>query len=258
VPPALITLYAEKGVYLQQAWGLTETAPFATYLESSKTSAKLGSCGIAMPHTEVKVVNPETLGEINAAGESGELLVRGPNVSRGYWNNPEATATAFTQDGWFRTGDIGYADEDGYLFIVDRLKDMIITGGENVYPAELENVLSAFPQIDDVAVIGIPDEQWGETVCAVVSVRDGVITLDDLRDRLTSQVARYKLPRRLVILDSIPRNGAGKLDKPLIRTLVGEITGQDTARTSAVDSAPFTEAVKVPSGSRRRASSQKS
>jgi len=247
VPPALIATYADKGVLLQQAWGLTETAPFATYLESSMTSKKLGSCGVAMPYTEVKVVDPTTFEDVEAAGRTGEFWVRGPNVSRGYWNNPEATAAVFTPDGWFRTGDIGYADEDGYLFIVDRLKDMIITGGENVYPAEIEIVLAAHSDIDDVAVIGVPDPQWGETVCAVVSSRAGVLSLDDIRDFLTRSVARYKLPRRLVQVPTIPRNGAGKLDKHAIRSLVSELDG---ATSSSIDSAPFTEAVRVSSKKR--------
>lgn len=244
VPPSLIASYAEKGVLLQQAWGLTETSPFATYLESSMTSAKLGSCGVPMPYTEVKVVDPATLEHINQAGHTGEFWVRGPNVSRGYWNNPEATAAVFTSDGWFRTGDIGFADHDGYLFIVDRLKDMIITGGENVYPAEIENVLASHPGIEDVAVIGVPDPQWGETVCAVVSFRAEALALEELRDFLTRSVARYKLPRRLVQVDAIPRNGAGKLDKPAIRLRVSELDG---ATSSSVDATPFTGAVRVQS-----------
>jgi fatty-acyl-CoA synthase len=243
VPPALISEYAAKGVLLQQAWGLTETSPFSTYLESAKTSDKLGSCGVPMPYTSVRVVDPTTLTDVDRAGATGEFWVRGPNVSRGYWNNPEATEAAFTPDGWFRTGDLGYLDADGYLYIVDRLKDMIITGGENVYPAEIENALNALPRIADAAVIGVADPTWGETVCAVVQLHDGEITLDALRDRLASSIARYKLPRRLVVLDAIPRNGAGKLDKPVIRALVAEL---DAAQTAAVDAAPFTEGLQVP------------
>lgn len=241
VPPALIESYAEKGIRLQQAWGLTETSPFSTYLESSMTLEKLGSCGIPMPYTEVKVVDPVSLADVEEG--SGEFWVRGPNVSRGYWNNPEATAAAFTPDGWFRTGDLGYRDADGYFFIVDRLKDMIISGGENVYPAEIENVLSAHPQIEDVAVVGVPDRKWGEAVCAVVKVDGGVLTLEEVREFAALSIARYKLPTRLILRDEIPRNGAGKLDKPVIRTQAQEFL---RARGKAVDTASFTETIALP------------
>jgi fatty-acyl-CoA synthase len=225
VPPALIASYAEKGVLLQQAWGLTETAPFATYLEASMTEQKLGSCGVPMPYTNVKVVDPSTLDAVVEPFATGEFWVSGPNVSKGYWNNPDATAAAFTSDGWFRTGDIGYADEDGYFFIVDRLKDMIISGGENVYPAEIENVLSPRPDFADVAVVGVADDTWGEAVFAVVALVEGSpqITLDELRAFAAQSLARYKLPTRLAFVESIPRNGAGKLDKVLIRQLVAEL-----------------------------------
>jgi fatty-acyl-CoA synthase len=244
VPPALIAHYADKGVLLQQAWGLTETAPFATYLEAGRTAEKLGSCGIPMAYSKVQVVDVATLEPIAEPGRSGELWVSGPNVAAGYWNNPEASAAAFTPDGWFRTGDIGYVDDEGFFFIVDRLKDMIISGGENVYPAELENVLNAHPEVLDVAVIGVPDERWGELVCAVVSFTDdgGSLTLEDVRAFASEQLARYKLPNRLVKMESIPRNGAGKLDKPLIRKLVAEL---ETVQDGDGSHAPFTEAVRV-------------
>jgi hypothetical protein len=163
------------------------------------TTVKLGSCGIGMPYTQVKVVDPGSLKPVTTAASTGEFWVSGPNVSKGYWNNPEATAAVFTPDGWFRTGDIGYADEDGYLFIVDRLKDMVISGGENVYPAEIENVLNAHPGIEDVAVIGVPDERWGEAVCAVISFRGEELSLGDLREFLTGKVARpepVRVPKR--------------------------------------------------------------
>lgn len=241
VPPALIESYAKKGVSLQQAWGLTETSPFSTYLESAMTLEKLGSCGIPMPYTEVKVVDPVSLADVEEG--SGELWVRGPNVSRGYWNNPEATAAAFTPDGWFRTGDLGYRDSDGYFFIVDRLKDMIISGGENVYPAEIENVLSAHPQIEDVAVIGVPDEKWGEAVCAVVKLADGMLTLHEMRDFAALSIARYKLPTRLIMRDEVPRNGAGKLDKPTIRAQAEEFL---RVHGNTVDTASFTETITLP------------
>ncbi|HIW91523.1 MAG TPA: long-chain fatty acid--CoA ligase [Candidatus Corynebacterium avicola] len=217
VPPDLISLYAGRGVLLQQAWGLTETAPFSTNVDESMVQEKLGSCGTPMPYTRVKVVNPESLADITESGEVGELWVQGPNVSVGYWNNPKATRQAFTDDGWFRTGDLGRRDEDGYYYIVDRLKDMVLSGGENIYPAQIENALFTHPDIVDVAVIGIPHEKWGETVCAVVQFKDDPASLEDIREFLSTRVASYKLPRALVVTEEVARNGSGKLDKQRIR-----------------------------------------
>lgn len=242
VPPALISRYVDKGVLIQQAWGLTETSPFSTYLEASRTTEKLGSCGIQMPYTQVKVVDPASLEPIAEPGVSGELWVRGPNVSPGYWNNPEATAAAFSEHGWFRTGDLGYMDEEGYIFIVDRLKDMVISGGENVYPAEVENVLNSHPAVADVAVIGVPDDRWGEAVCAVVAFRAKPLTLEEIREFLSGRIARYKLPSRLIVVDLVPRNGAGKLDKPTIRR---QLAGVPIPSIATVTAAPFTEAVRT-------------
>jgi fatty-acyl-CoA synthase len=221
VPPSLIELYAQHGILLQQAWGLTETAPFATHLPAERTLEKTGSAGIPMPFTEVRVVDAAT-GLPVKAGESGEIVVRGPNVTAGYWNNPEANQATFDEDGWFHSGDIGYLDEDGYLYIVDRLKDMIISGGENVYPAEVERVLSAMPGVVDVAVVGVPDDQWGETVAAVVSVEEASeITLEAVHAWAAGRLARYKLPRRLTTVPAVPRNASGKLDKAHVRHLAG-------------------------------------
>ncbi|MGP3911332.1 AMP-binding protein [Nonomuraea sp. 10N515B] len=222
VPPALIELYAAHGVLLQQAWGLTETAPFATHLPAEHTLTKAGSAGIPMPYTEVRVVDAHTNQPLKP-GEVGELVVRGPNVTPGYWENPEATAAAFDEEGWFHSGDIGYFDEDGCMYIVDRLKDMIISGGENVYPAEVERVLATMPGVVDVAVVGAPDEQWGETVVAVVSPAEGVtLTLDDVREYASAHLARYKLPRLLKVVRNVPRNASGKLEKIAIRRMVEE------------------------------------
>lgn len=241
VPPALIELYAQKGVYLQQAWGLTETAPFATQLEAAMTTRKLGSCGVPMPYGSVKIVNPETLSEA-AAGDTGEMWVQGPNVSAGYWNNPEATAASFTPDGWFRTGDLGYVDEDGYFFIVDRLKDMIISGGENIYPAEIENALNAHPAVADCAVVGVPHEKWGETVCVVAAFAEEPLDLEQVREFLGTRIARYKLPSRLIAVDTVLRNGAGKLDKLRIRQQITEgLIGEHKPAE-----APYTEVIRVP------------
>ncbi|MEE2523644.1 long-chain fatty acid--CoA ligase [Pseudarthrobacter sp. J75] len=222
VPPVLLKQYESEGVAVQQAWGLTETSPFATYLPSELTHVKAGSCGIPMPYTEVRIVDPVTLRDVESPGERGEMWVKGPNVTPGYWNDPDATESAF-EDGWFRTGDIGYKDEDGYLFIVDRLKDMIITGGENVYPAEVERALMEYPGVTDVAVVGVEDPKWGESVVAVMSFRgESIPTIEEVREFSASYLARYKLPKKLVLVNSVPRNGSGKLDKHSIRQLANQ------------------------------------
>ncbi|MEI2776369.1 MAG: long-chain fatty acid--CoA ligase [Tetrasphaera sp.] len=221
VPPSLVHTFAEHGVLLQQAWGLTETAPFATHLPAEWTIEKIGSAGIAMPHTQVTVLDLE--GNPAETGVSGEILVRGPNVTPGYWENPQATAAAFTADGWFRSGDIGYLDDDGCLFIVDRLKDMIITGGENVYPAEVERAYADMPGVVDIAVVGMPDEKWGEAVVAVLTLAEGVeVDLEQVRAFGSERLARYKLPSRIETVTLMPRNASGKLDKLTIRRIVGQ------------------------------------
>jgi fatty-acyl-CoA synthase len=173
-----------------------------------------------MPHTEVGVVDPAT-NEPVSPGTRGEVVVRGPNVTPGYWEDPDVTRAAFDEEGWFHSGDIGYLDEDGYLFIVDRLKDMIISGGENVYPAEVERALADMPGLADVAVVGTPDGTWGETVVAVVSLAEGAaVTLGDVREYAAARLARYKLPRQMRVVATVPRNASGKLDKLAIRQMI--------------------------------------
>ncbi|HSX98637.1 MAG TPA: AMP-binding protein, partial [Streptomyces sp.] len=222
VPPALIERYADHGVLLQQAWGLTETAPFATHLPVERTRDKLGSAGVPMPFTEVRVVDIVTNAPLEP-GKPGEIVVRGPNVTPGYWNDPEANRAAFDDEGWFHSGDIGHLDEDGCLYIVDRLKDMIISGGENIYPAEVERALAPMPGVVDVAVVGVPDEEWGETVQAVMSV-DGTtdITLEAVHAYAAETLAGYKLPQHLTIVPTVPRNASGKLDRTGVRRLLHE------------------------------------
>lgn len=230
VPPALIRRYLEKGQVVQQAWGLTETSPFATYLPPRMTEKKLGSCGIPMPYTQVKLVDPETGEEITEPGQTGEMWVQGPNVATGYWNNPEATQQAYTA-GWFHSGDLGYVDEDGYYYIVDRLKDMIISGGENIYPAEVERVLAECEGVTQSAVVGAPDPKWGECVVAVIQPKAGTKpTLEQIREHCQRHLARYKLPRKLVIIDEIPRNTAGKIDKLKVRAIVREHLAKEDLR----------------------------
>ncbi|MEJ2603622.1 MAG: long-chain fatty acid--CoA ligase [Gammaproteobacteria bacterium] len=212
VPKSLLEVYGSRGVNLDQGYGLTETSPLVSFLKSQYTAAKLGSAGKPGLFGEIRVADED--GKSVAAGEVGEILYRGPNVMKGYWNRPEATAEAIDEDGWFHTGDAGYLDEDGFLFISDRVKDMVISGGENVYPAEVEGVLYEHPAIAEVAIIGLPDEKWGEAVTAVVALaEDAEVTLEELRDFAGGKLARYKLPLRLHIVQALPRNPAGKVLK---------------------------------------------
>lgn len=232
VPPALVTEYAERGVALQQAWGLTETAPFATYLPPHLVRTHPASAGFAMPYSQVRVVAPETGLPVTEPGVHGELCVRGPNVTRGYWNDPEATAAAIDADGWFRTGDLGYLDEQGLCYVVDRLKDLIISGGENVSPAEIERVLAGFPGVRDVAVVGAPDPRWGQTPVAVLCHGGGQPpTLDAVRAFAAGRLARFKLPTRVLNLEVLPRNASGKIDRAAVRTLVTAKDSHGESRT---------------------------
>ncbi|MDQ1395870.1 MAG: fatty-acyl-CoA synthase, partial [Acidimicrobiaceae bacterium] len=163
VPEPLIKVFNGRGIPIQQGYGLTETAPSVTFLTAEWGLAKLGSAGQTPLFTEVRLVDNDGA-VVTGARARGEVCVKGPNVMKGYWNRPDATAAAIDPDGWFHTGDVGYLDEDGFLFIADRVKDMVITGGENVYPAEIESVLYEHPAVAEVAVIGLPDERWGEAV----------------------------------------------------------------------------------------------
>lgn len=222
VPASLVTDYADRGVALQQAWGLTETAPFATYLPPHLVREHPASAGFAMPFSEVRVVSPET-GRPVGPGVPGELCVRGPNVTREYWNDPRATAAVIDADGWFRTGDLGYLDESGLCFIVDRLSDLIISGGENISPAEIERVLIRFPGVRDVAVVGVADPQWGEVpVAALCHAGAEPPALDAVRDFVAGHLGRFKRPAALVSLPALPRNGSGKIDRSAVRARVAE------------------------------------
>jgi fatty-acyl-CoA synthase len=223
-PEPLLRLYGERGVPMQQGYGLTETSPMVSFLAPEFSFSKLGSSGRTPLFTEIKLVDGD--GEIvHEPGAPGEVMVRGPNVMAGYWNRPEDTAAVIDADGWFRTGDIAYLDGEGFLTICDRSKDMIISGGENVYPAEVESVLFKHPAIAEIAVIGESDEKWGECVVAVTALEPGQsLTLEELRAFAGESLARYKLPRRLEIMSALPRNTVGKvlkyeLRKAIARTL---------------------------------------
>ena len=212
VPESLLSLYAKREINFCQGYGLTETSPFASLLTPEWAISKLGSAGQAAFYSALKIVNEDN--QELATMEHGEICISGANVMKGYWNRPEATAKAIDDKGWFHSGDIGYLDEDGFLFICDRLKDMVITGGENVYPAEVEGVLYKHELIAEVAVIGLPDEMWGEAVTAVVALVEGAdLNLEELRSFAESHLARYKLPIKLHKIPVLPRNPAGKVQK---------------------------------------------
>ncbi|MDV2477091.1 long-chain fatty acid--CoA ligase [Rhodococcus zopfii] len=217
VPEPMLRLYGARGIPVSQCWGLTETATGATFLGTDRALDKLGSCGTAGMLNEVRLIDFD--GDLlTTPGVHGELCVRGDTVTPGYWNMPEATAAALGADGWLRTGDVAYQDEDGYFYIADRLKDMIISGGENVYPAEVESVLYGHPSITEVAVIGAPDERWGERVVAVAVLAEGAdLELEELREFAGAELARYKLPLELRIVDVLPRNTTGKVLKHELR-----------------------------------------
>jgi fatty-acyl-CoA synthase len=221
VPEPLMRRYAERGIQVNQGYGLTETSPFVTFLAPEWGMKKLGSAGKPPMFSEVRLVDANGH-DVGKSRMNGEVITRGPNVMKGYWNNPEATAAAIDGEGWFHTGDVGYFDDDGFLFIADRVKDMVISGGENVYPAEVESVLYDHPAIAEIAVIGVPDEQWGEAVVAVAVLKQGAnLDLEELRAFATDRLARYKLPRRLEIIDTLPRNPAGKVLKFELRARFG-------------------------------------
>ena len=181
VPEALMKVYLGRGIPVNQGYGLTETAPMVTFLTPEFGLQKLGSAGKPPMYVDLQLVGPDNA-PVTEPMAKGEVCVRGPNVMKGYWNRPDATAAAIDAEGWFHTGDVGYLDEDGFLYIADRVKDMVITGGENVYPAEVESVLYEHPAIAEVAVFGLPDERWGEAVVAVAVLRPGAaLTLEELR-----------------------------------------------------------------------------
>ncbi|THG33248.1 acyl-CoA synthetase [Naasia lichenicola] len=217
VPTRILNAYEERGLSFSQGYGMTETSPGATSLAPTMTRAKQGSVGLAHFFTSVRVTD-ET-GTPAPVGTVGEIEITGPNVFSGYHGLPDATAAAFSPDGWYRSGDLGYLDSDGYLFISDRLKDMIISGGENIYPAEVENLINDIEGVTGVAVIGVPDDQWGEVPWAVLTVvGDSVPTTESVRAHLDGKLARYKLPRNVLVVDELPRTATGKIRKADLRS----------------------------------------
>ena len=213
----LVRAYERQGVALTQGFGMTEVGPNCFFLPPHEVGSRAGSVGKPMPYGEARLVRRPTEGQDGAPreaapGEVGELWLRGPHVFSGYFRDPEATAGAF-HDGWFRTGDLLVRDEDGFFSVAGREKDMFISGGENVYPAEIELALHDHPGVVDCAVVPTPDPRWGEVGCAFVVAREHATEPGDLRRFLRSRLAHYKVPKRFVLTDALPRNASGKVRK---------------------------------------------
>ena len=205
--------------WFADAYGLTETVSGDTFLDRESIVTKFGSVGRPCLHLELDVWDEQ--GNSVAPGERGEIVMRGPKVFPGYWRDPDATAAAFA-GGWFHTGDIGVRDEDGYLFIVDRLKDMIVSGGENIAGSEVERVLYEHSAVLEAAVVGRPDERWGEVPVAYVAVREGSsVSADELLEHCRAQLAKFKVPRDVHFIDALPRNPSGKVLKRELRAKEG-------------------------------------
>jgi fatty-acyl-CoA synthase len=214
VPAPLIEAFHLRHVPVCQVYGLTESSPIAVHQKPADALTHVGSTGVEAKVTELRIVDGD--GHDVVDGASGELLLRGPNLFDGYWGNPDATAAVVDADGWFRTGDVGRREADGHVTILDRTKDMIISGGENVYPAEIEQVLASCAAVADVAVVGAPDDRWGEVPVAVVVAR-GEPDERAVLAHCTERLARFKHPQRVVFVDALPRNAMGKLLKHEIR-----------------------------------------
>ncbi len=209
LPQYIIDAYQKRGVVFKQGYGMTEVGVNCFTMTVEDSFKKPGSIGKPMLFTEVKLEHMD--------GDVGEMFIRGPHVSSGYWNNEEATRASYGEDGFFRTGDLARRDEDGFFYIAGRRKEMFISGGVNIYPAEIEAELVAHPSISDAAVIAVPDETWGEVGVAFVV---GSVSEDDLSTYLTARIAKYKVPRRFIFIDALPRTPYGKVVKEDLRKLL--------------------------------------
>ncbi|MBT2593951.1 long-chain fatty acid--CoA ligase [Arthrobacter sp. ISL-72] len=219
IPRRVLDAYEERGIGFTSCYGMTETAPGATMLPVARSREKAGSAGLPHFFTDVRIANP--LGGPAEVGQVGEIQVSGPNVIREYWNRPDATADSYADCTWFRSGDLGFQDEEGFLFVSDRIKDMIISGGENIYPAEVEAAIAELEAVGSVAVIGVPDDKWGEVPRAVVTLREGAqLSEEQLRAHLEGRLARYKIPKSVVFVDEMPRTASGKIRKTDLRKLM--------------------------------------
>ena len=215
LPPALVNQFAEKGIIIQQGFGMTETGPTVFIIDKENAVRKAGSVGKPVLHTDVCIMDEQT--NMLGPDQVGELCIRGGNVITGYWNRPKATAETIV-DGWLHSGDAAKYDQDGYYYIVDRWKDMFISGGENVYPAEVENVIYEHPAVAEVAVIGVPHPKWQEVGKAIVVVKEGyTLTETEIIEFCQGKLAKYKIPKSAVFMDVLPRTAAGKVLKRELR-----------------------------------------
>jgi fatty-acyl-CoA synthase len=225
-PKAQVERFVRAGIKITEGFGTSETGSnfgMPTH-DIELLCRKAGSCGLPFMTVEPKIV--DAAGDEVHSGEVGELWLRGPCIARGYWNQPETTAKAF-RDGWYATGDVARKDEDGFYYIVDRKKDMYISGGENVYPAEVEAAIAELTDVADCAVVGVPDEHWGEVGrLYVVPMAGRAITADVLIHHCARRLAKYKVPKSVVITDSLPRTASGKVQKHLLKKrAIDELTG---------------------------------
>ena len=216
LPLYIIEAYQEKGVVFKQGFGMTEVGVNCFAMTVEDSYRKAGSIGRPLMFTEVRLVDEN--GDDVPDGEVGEMWFRGPHVSKGYWHNPEATAAALDGDGWFHTGDQARRDGEGFFYVAGRQKDMIISGGVNVYPAEIEAELLQHEDVEDVAVVGVPDEKWGEMgVAFVVPLAGKDLSQESLIEHLVARIARFKIPKVFQVVDSLPRTAYGKVVKGDLR-----------------------------------------
>ncbi len=222
-PHEVISFYLERGISFGQGYGLTETSPSVFMLSKEDYARKIGSIGKPVMFCDVRIVDEQRRDV--AAGEVGELLVKGPNVMQGYWKMPEETAAAI-QDGWFATGDLVRRDEEGFVYIAGRKKEMIISGGENVYPLEVEQVIGELAAVDEVAVIGAADEKWGEVPVAMIVVKQAMeLDQETVKNHCEKRLARYKIPAIVHFVSALPKNATGKIDKKALRSQIQNSMG---------------------------------
>jgi fatty-acyl-CoA synthase len=215
MPLPLISFWNERGIPVRQGFGMTEAGPSLTSLHQADAVRKMGSIGTPNFYVDVRVVDDD--GRDLPAGQAGEMMVKGPSVTPGYWHKPAETQAAI-RDGWLHTGDVVLRDEEGYLFVVDRKKNMYISGGENVYPAEVEKLLATHPAVQEVAIVGVPDEKWGEVGKAFVVTKPGMqVTGQELAQFCAAALAKYKLPRHWLFVTQLPKTDSGKLDRKALK-----------------------------------------